>query len=94
VVDFDRLCSNCYPRGLPNLIWLFSAVNSSVADPKLLISDQDPDTSWRVTTDPDPDPTWWVIKDPDPDPDPTLLVVSDPELDHCVREIFGFKVGI
>jgi len=29
---------------------------SRVADPKLLISDPDPDPTWRVISDPDPDP--------------------------------------
>jgi len=42
------------------LIDVIPTVKSSVADPKLLISD------------PDPDPTLRVISDPDPYPDPAL----------------------
>jgi len=64
---------------------------SSVAVPKLLISDPDP--ACQVNTY--PDPTCWVISDPDLDLDPSLQVVLDP--DPCPRnyhEIFVFKVGI
>jgi len=38
-----------------------SETKSSVADPKLLISDPDP--TWRVLSD--PDPTFQVVSDPD-----------------------------
>jgi hypothetical protein len=40
----------------------------SIADPKLFISDRDPDPSptFCVITDPDPDTTLQIISDPDP----------------------------
>jgi len=53
------------------------AVAGSVANPKLLFSDPDPDPTWRVVTK--PYPTWRVITDPDSDPDPNLQVVSNPD---------------
>jgi len=42
---------------------------TSVADPKLLFSDPDPDPTWRVISDPDPDPNVQVISVLDPDPE-------------------------
>jgi len=35
---------------------------SRVADPKLLISDPDPDPAWKVISDPDPDPAPWSFQ--------------------------------
>jgi len=58
-------------------------LKSRVADPNLLI------------TDPDPDPTWRVILDPDLDPDPALgsfrIRIRILVCEIC-REIFAFKV--
>jgi len=57
-------------------------INSRVADPadpKLLISDLDPDPTWRVISDPDPDPalgSFWI------------------GIRILVCEIFAFKVGM
>ena len=46
-------------------------IASSVADPKLLITDPDP--TCQVITDPDPDLTRKVISAQDPDPDNSKL---------------------
>jgi hypothetical protein len=47
---------------------------SSVADPKLFISDSDPDHTCKVITNPDPDTISWSLGT---DPDQTFQVVQN-----------------
>jgi len=62
-----------YPHPTPGFL------DCSVADPKQLFSDQDPDPTCQVITDSDSDPTFQVIADTDPNPIQTFQVVSDPD---------------
>jgi len=60
-----------------HLVLFGKIISVAVADPKLLTSDPDPDSTCQVSSDPNPapDPTFQVISDPDP----TFQVISDPD---------------